>query len=556
MNKIILLFVISSIVFSVPKLSQPLSPELPQIQTQYLYSGGQQQSKAVILNAPQGIYSAPVIIPESNMLNASTIRWICSDPIAIGDRCAVSKNGLFQAAGWGLNTERVALYDNNSATPLWEYPSNPNTFVNYVAISDTGGYIVNGSYHNIYIFNRASNSPIFNFNLETQLPDTGLAGPVDITSQGDFIIACASRNDSSWIFGFNRNSTNWVWRYRVGQTNNTGGATIQGVKMSGNDSLVIVNTYLGFYVFRTYTGQLIYSGSVNPSATSGTQFQQGISGNGNYIATINYSGVMRVYQWNGSTYNFLWQAAEGGSWMTAVDISYDGTKIACGTLVFVSGGGFDGRIKYFNTSSSTAVWTYPSTGDQVTSVSFSKNGKILAASTYGDLGNNNYDLLVFKTSIPAATPIFGVSAPGSLFWCNTSTDGSTVIASGKAIHARSFGNGGEVYNVFVDTNDVPLAIGNNNTPAEFSLEQNYPNPFNPETKISFSLPEAGFVTIKLYDLLGREVMLLANRNYSAGSYSTRLNAAGLGSGIYFYTLEARTLSGRIFKDTKKLSLVR
>ncbi|NOS85558.1 MAG: T9SS type A sorting domain-containing protein [Ignavibacteria bacterium] len=556
MNKIILLFVISSIVFSIPTLSQPLSPELPQIQTQYLYSGGQQQSSALILNAPQGIYSAPVITPQSNMLNASTIRWICSDPIAIGDRCAVSKNGLFQAAGWGLNTERVALYNNTSATPLWEYPSNPNTFVNYVAISDTGGYIVNGSYHNIYIFNRASNTPIFNFNLEAQLPDTGLAGPVDITSQGDFIIACASRSDSSWIFGFNRNSTNWVWRYRVGQTNNTGGATIQGVKMSGNDSLVIVNTYLGFYVFRTYTGQLVYSGSVNPSATSGTQFQQGISGNGNYIATINYSGVMRVYQWNGSTYNFLWQAAEGGSWMTAVDISYDGTKIACGTLVFVSGGGFDGRIKYFNTSSSTAVWTYPNTGDQVTSVSFSKNGKILAASTYGDLGNNNYDLLVFKTTIPAAAPIFGVSSPGSFFWCNASTDGSTVIASGKAIHARSFGNGGEVYNVFIDTNDVPLAIGNNYTPAEFSLEQNYPNPFNPETKISFSLPEAGFVTLKIYDLLGREVMLLVNRNYSAGSYSTRLDAAGLGSGIYFYTLEARTKSGRIFKDTKKLSLVR
>ncbi len=556
MNKIILLFVISTIVLSLPALSQPLSRELPQSQTQYLYSGGQQQSREIILNAPQGIYSAPVIIPQSNILNASTIRWICSDPIAIGDRCAVSKNGLFPTAGWGLNTERVALYDNNSATPLWEYSSNPNTFVNYVAISDTGGYIVNGSYHNIYIFNRASNTPIFDFNLETQLPDTGLAGPVDITSQGDFIIACASRNDSSWIFGFNRNSTNWVWRYRVGQTNNTGGATIQGIKMSGNDSLVIVNTYLGFYVFRTYTGQLVHSGSVNPSATSGTQFQQGISGNGSYIATINYSGVMRVYQWNGSTYNFLWQAAEGGSWMTAVDISYDGTKIACGTLVFVSGGGFDGRIKYFNTSSSTAVWTYPNTGDQVTSVSFSKNGKILAASTYGDLGNNNSDLLVFKTSIPAAAPIFGVSSPGSFFWCNASADGSTVIASGKAIHARSFGNGGEVYNVFIDTNDVPLAIGNNTTPAKFSLEQNYPNPFNPETEISFSIPEAGFVTLRLYDLLGREVKLLTNRNYSAGSYSTRFNAAGLGSGIYFYTLEARTLSGRIFKDTKKLSLVR
>ena len=556
MNKIILLFVISSVLFAAPSNGQQLNPELPQIQTQFLQSGAQLQSRSVILNPPQGIYSAPQVIPQGNQLNASTIRWICSDPIAIGDRCASSENGLFQATGWGLNTERVSLYNNTSAIPLWEYSSNPNTSVNYVAISDTGGYVVNGSYHNIYIFNRANNTPIFNFNLETQLPDTGIAGPVDITSQGDFIIACASRSDSSWIFGFNRNSTNWVWRYRVGQTNNTGGATIQGVKMSGNDSLVIVNTYLGFYVFRTYTGQLVYSGSVNPSATSGTQFQQAISGNGNYIATINYSGIMRVYQWNGSTYNFMWQAAEGGSWMTAVDISYDGTKIACGTLVFVSGGGFDGRIKYFNTSSSTAVWTYPNTGDQVTSVSFSRNGKILAASTYGDLGNNNYDLLVFKTSIPAAAPIFGVSSPGSFFWCNASTEGSTVIASGKAIHARSFGNGGEVYNVFIDTNDVPLAIGNNNMPAAFSLGQNYPNPFNPVTEINFSVPEASFVSLKVYDMLGREVLTLVNSEHSAGRYSAQLNAAGLGSGIYFYTLEARTESGKTFKDSKKLTLVK
>jgi hypothetical protein len=551
MNKIIILFIISSIVYTVPAITQQLNPNLPQIQTKYSYSNGSLQSRQEIINGPEGMYIAPVITPQNSFMNSSAIRWISVDPIAIGDICASSENGLYQAAGWGLNTERVSLYNNSSAVPLWEYPSNPNTFINYTAISDTGGYIVNGSYHNIYIFNRANNTPIFNFNLETQLPDTGIAGPVDITSNGDFIISCASRSDSSWIFGFNRNSTNWVWRYRVGQTNNTGGATIQGVKISGNDSLVIVNTYLGFYVFRTYTGQLIYSGSVNPSATSGTQFQQGISGNGNYIATINYSGVMRLYQWNGSTYNFLWQAAEGGSWMTAVDISYDGTKIACGTLVFVSGGGFDGRIKYFNTASSTPVWTYPGCGDQVTSVSFSKNGKILAVSTYADLGNNNYDLLVFKTSVPAAAPLFGVVTPGSLFWCSASGDGSTVIASGKAVHARTFGNGGEVYNVFIDTNDSPLSIGNINSPAEFRLEQNYPNPFNPITQIDYSIPKNEFVNITVYDALGRTVKTMVNKHQKSGKYSVILNAEDMTSGIYFYRINAGE-----FRDTKKLILIK
>ncbi len=285
--------------------------------------------------------------------------------------CATSSNGLYQTVGWDLNTKRLSVYDNNSNIPLWEFSTNALTNINYNAISDTGGYVVCGSYHNIYIFNRANNTPVFNFNLETQLSDTGIAGPVDITSDGGFIIACASRNDSSWIFGFNRSSTNWVWRYRVGQTT-TGGATIQGVKMSGNDSLVIVNTYLGFYVFRTYTGQLVYSGSVNPSASSGTQFPQAISGNGNYIATINYSGVMRLYQWNGSTYTFQWQNFEAGAWMSAIDISYDGTMLALGTLNFLGGSSYDGKVRFFYTSSATPVWTYSGCGDEVTCVSFSK----------------------------------------------------------------------------------------------------------------------------------------------------------------------------------------
>ena len=549
MSKIIFLFIISSILFSIPQKSLHLSSNLPQIEQQYNYTG---EVRSVTINEPDGSFYSPVIIDYNSILNNSAIRWSFTDAIAIGNICAASSNGLYQTVGWDLNTKRVSLYDNNSNTPLWEISSNSNTNINYDAISDTGGYIVAGSYHNIYIFNRSSNTPIFNFNLETELPDTGSAGPVDITSDGGFIIATASRSDSSWIFGFNRTSTNWVWRYRVGQTNNTGGATIQGVKISGNDSLVIVNTYLGFYVFRTYTGQLVYSGSVNPSSTSGTQFPQGISGNGNYIATINYSGVMRLYQWNGSTYNQVWAVSEGSAWMSAVDISYDGTMVACGTLNFLGGSNYDGKIKFFNTSSSTPVWTYSGCGDEVTCVSFSKNGRILAASTWGDLGNAKNDLLVFKTSVAAAAPIFTVNTPGSFNWCNTSANGSTIIATGKKIHARSFGNGGLAYNIFIDTNDVPLSTGNNTyIPAEFKLHQNYPNPFNPVTQIGYELANDGFVNITVFDALGRTIRTLVNKDQKSGKHSVLLNAEDLTSGIYFYKISAGN-----FTDTKKLVLLK
>ena len=90
----------------------------------------------------------------------------------------------------------------------------------------------------------------------------------------------------------------------------------------------------------------------------------------------------------------------------------------------------------------------------------------------------------------------------------------------------------------------------------FSLSQNYPNPFNPSTKINFSIPERSFVTMKVYDMLGKEVALLVNNNYSAGTYSVDMNAKGLSSGMYIYSIEAKTESGNIFKDTKKLTLIK
>lgn len=539
------------LVFSSVSYSQKMYSDLPGSMQINQVTGGEIQTRSVTVNEPDGNYYLPNPVGQSYIDNNSAIRWSFLDPIAIGDRCATSSNGLYQATGWALNTERVSLYNNSSSVPLWEYMTNPNTSINYTAVSDTGGYIVSGSHHNILVFNRSSAVPVFDFSLETALADTGIAGPVDITGDGNFIIACASRQDSSWIFGFNRTSTNWVWRYRVGQTI-AGGASIQGVKISGNDSVVIVNTYMGFYVFRTYTGQLLFQGSINPASSSGTQFPQAISGNGGLIATINYSGNLRLYQWNGSTYNFLWQHSEGSTWMSGADISYDGSLVACGTLNFLGGSNYDGKVKLFRSTSSTPLWTYSGCGDEVTCVSFSKDGKILAASTWGDLGNVNNDLLVFKTSVLAPAPIFAVNSPGSFFWCDVSASGSTVIASGKRIHARNFGNGGEVYNIFIDTSDVPLSSGNQSTvPGSCRLHQNYPNPFNPSTQINYDIPKEGFVNISIYDVLGRKVSALVDKLHRSGKYSVIFNAEALSSGVYYYKIT----SGE-FTDTKKLIFIK
>jgi hypothetical protein len=89
-------------------------------------------------------------------------------------------------------------------------------------------------------------------------------------------------------------------------------------------------------------------------------------------------------------------------------------------------------------------------------------------------------------------------------------------------------------------------------PTEFALEQNYPNPFNPSTVISYQLPvAAGHVSLKVYDVLGREVATLVNEQKAPGNYEVKFDGSKLASGVYIYRIEA----GK-FSDAKKLLLIK
>jgi beta-glucosidase-like glycosyl hydrolase len=92
-----------------------------------------------------------------------------------------------------------------------------------------------------------------------------------------------------------------------------------------------------------------------------------------------------------------------------------------------------------------------------------------------------------------------------------------------------------------------------NVPTEFALSQNYPNPFNPETTISYQLSVASNVTLKIYDVLGREVATLVDEYKQPGIYSSTFYTlrSSLSSGVYFYRLATPTIS-----ITKKMVLVK
>lgn len=88
-------------------------------------------------------------------------------------------------------------------------------------------------------------------------------------------------------------------------------------------------------------------------------------------------------------------------------------------------------------------------------------------------------------------------------------------------------------------------------PMTYALEQNYPNPFNPTTTIGYSIPVDNFVTIKLYDVLGNEVITLLNEQKQAGKYEMLYNASNLASGVYYYQIQAGE-----FSQTRKLMLMK
>ena len=591
--------------------------------------------------------STPIL---SEMYTGTMVRWNYTDGVSIGNNCAVSGNGTYSAVGWYLNNPRLSLYGNTNSTPIWEYPVVNNYQYIFVSLNYAGDLIAAGTNQNVYVFNTSSNVPIFNFDL-TSLGGSPAAGPVALAQQENFLVATSNLTDSSIVLGFNTSSTTPVWSVKLFDPLGTNYGNIQGLRLSGNDSLMIINTYSEFWVMKTFTGEILFEGQINPvSSTSGTQANQGISYDGSIIATINYFGYVRVFQWDGSTYNLLWQDQEPPgtyyNWASAVAVSNDGNYIAVGTLIFISSTQYNGTVKLYKTAGGGATsWVYNNCGDEVQSVSFNGPANVLTAASWGALDNSTPDLYIFKTT-EGSTPIFTVNTGGSFFAEAISVDGSTVITSGKAVHARDFGNGGLAYNVLVDTSDsnVPVELtsfkattvnGNVNltwstatetnnkgfqverksadgqyqniafvnghgtttqpqqytymdqnvaqghytyrlkqtdldgtykysnavevdvtTPAVYSLDQNYPNPFNPTTKIDFSLANTSKVTLKVYDVLGRQIAELLNSNLTAGSHTVNLNASSIPSGVYFYRLEAKGNNGKDFTSIKKMILMK
>ena len=147
-----------------------------------------------------------------------------------------------------------------------------------------------------------------------------------------------------------------------------------------------------------------------------------------------------------------------------------------------------------------------------------------------------------------------VIEPGQGYWVNVNQSGKLILS---ATPPAAFSASNQIR--IVPTNETPpttptdadIHRSASHAPHRFSLEQNYPNPFNPVTELSFVIGHASFVTLRVYDVLGREVATIVNENLQPDEYTRKWDASNVSSGVYYYRLTAGT-----FADSKKLILLR
>jgi hypothetical protein len=405
---------------------------------------------------------------------------------------------------------------------------------------------------------------------------------VAISGDGNTIAVAAAYDNTSvgaiWIYIRQGNA----WSQQGSKLTTTGGIGQvflgYGLDLSADGNTLIAggvgdNTNVGAaWVFTRAAGvwsqqqKLVATGS---SGASGLGICSALTPDGNTAVIGGYtdgngSGAAWVFVRSGGVWTQLGNKLVGTG---STGFPNQGRSVAIssdGGTVSVGGAGDNSGVG--------AVWVFTRSGNSFTqqgsklvgtggvgnanqgwSVSLSGDGNTLVESGPFD-GNSLGGFWTFTRNGTTWTQlggrIRGTGATGNGwqgYFVAMSTDGSTLIAGGNG--DNSFAGASWVYASTGATGVEEIQTGD--VPKSFALEQNYPNPFNPSTVIKFQVRTLKFVTLKVYDVLGREVRTLVNEEMKAGGYEATFEANGLASGAYFYKLQAGG-----FVETKRMQLLR
>ena len=268
------------------------------------------------------------------------------------------------AAGWGLNDQRLSLYGTTNV-PEWEVPCSIAAWDESVDMTDDGAKIVNGYNDLVEVYEPASAVPVWSTTIKSPLSVRG----VQIQNDGLRVFVAAGNvatQDTSYIYCYTVGESAPLW-----QASFQGNFTTMVISKSGNR--VLVGEYGGgINKLIALDGN---DGSLISELTYADQYTPGISEDGKYVVSGDYSGHVFFYEYNDATsvYDEKWTTSVNGanSWICGMGISADGSTLAVGTLVFTSSGGFDGEVYVYDNNSPTPLWIYSGMGDMVQGIDLS-----------------------------------------------------------------------------------------------------------------------------------------------------------------------------------------
>jgi len=333
--------------------------------------------------------------------------------------------------------------------------------------------------------------------------------------------------------------------------------------IDANNAVVIGDPSAGAYVWRTTNG--------------GTNWVEVLSQTGGFLNAVWMSSPTNGFitgdpvggRWS------LWKTTNSGANWDSTGLYAPTTQAGWNNALYISGSKiwFGTNAAFIMYSSDNgATWsqqTTPATNSYIIWFNNENVGLSGGTSLYVTTdGGSTWGNL----SSPVATSVSGITGSGTEWWvtpmatsvyysANNGANWATqyTAPAGSFYHLTKARTGNTIWGVRsnggISRYGSPLTgvtpIVTTNVPENYTLSQNYPNPFNPVTKINFSIPSNGLVTLKIYDVLGREITTLVNEVKNAGNYIVDFNASNLSSGVYFYKLEVNG-----FADVKKMTLVK
>jgi len=459
---------------------------------------------------------------------------------AIANETSISGLGQGIFAGWCLNNKRVSNYATlGSGTPTWTFPcpEASNTFD--VASTYNGILSACNNLMPTRVWEDAGSQPTVEF-------ETAVAQDIEEVEESLVLVYVDASYNLVCV------DQGWTPRWEV--PIQTVGNGIYGVDISSSGNRVLVSAYdatAGAQVYDMTDGSLVGSAMGNYGQTKAA-----ISGDGNRVVIGNFNGQIRMFQWSGSAWTSAGIIASGDSWVTAVAISDDGLTAAGGTLGFTPYRGKVIAVDWPSSSAPAQIWQYTSYGDEVSSIAICDDGSVIVAGSWGTYGATSGD--VFTALDHAGAVIFNllddIDEPGSIFSVDVSDDGSFATASGKAVHARQMGNGGEVYGIqILGSQGAP---GAPDQPPAFAMGQPVPNPSSGLLSVSVEVPSADVpFEVAVFDLAGRCVATLDSGTSPVGtqtlSWDCSTSAGAVPDGVYFVRLEA---SGTV--ESRKVVILR